>query len=76
MEAIKPKAICALGGTAAQAQPGTKDGVMRLRGRWYKWHDIRLMVTYDPSYLLRPYNHKRQARSVGGPEVALHFVCD
>jgi DNA polymerase len=52
--AIRPKAICALGSTAAKALLATKDGVTRLRGQWHKWHDIPLMVTYHPSYLLRP----------------------
>ena len=54
LQAIQPKAICALGSTAAKALLGTKDGVTRLRGNWHKWHDIPLMVTYHPSYLLRP----------------------
>ena len=27
-----------------------------MRGNWYKWHDIPVMVTYHPSYLLRAYN--------------------
>src|SRR5215472_11549639 len=56
LEVLRPKAICALGGTAAQALIGTKEGVMRLRGKWYKWRGIPMMVTYHPSYLLRPYN--------------------
>ena len=60
---IRPKAICALGSTAAKAVLGTKDGVTRLRGNWHKWRDIPVMVTYHPSYLLRPYNQnaKREA---------------
>ena len=31
----------------------SKEGVTRLRGNWYKWNDIPVMVTYHPSYLLR-----------------------
>jgi uracil-DNA glycosylase len=46
---IRPKAICALGSTAAKALLTTKDGVMRLRGNWHKWRDIPVMVTYHPS---------------------------
>src|SRR4051812_24947828 len=47
--AIRPKAICALGSTAAKALLATKEGVTRLRGKWHKWHDIHVMVTYHPS---------------------------
>ncbi|HEV2688126.1 MAG TPA: uracil-DNA glycosylase, partial [Bryobacteraceae bacterium] len=56
LQAIRPKAICAMGSTAAKAILGTKDGVMKLRGKWHQWHDLPVMVTYHPSYLLRPYN--------------------
>src|SRR5262249_47536065 len=56
LEAIRPKAIGALGSTAAKAILGIKDGVTRLRGKWHQWRDIPLIVTYHPSYLLRPYN--------------------
>jgi DNA polymerase len=54
LSAIRPRAICALGTTAARALLGTKDGVMKLRGQWLKWRDIPVIVTYHPSYLLRP----------------------
>jgi hypothetical protein len=37
---LQPKAICALGSTAAKALLATKDGVTRLRGNWQKWRDI------------------------------------
>ena len=76
LEAIKPKAICALGGTAAQALLGTKEGVMRLRGKWHKWHDIPLMVTYHPSYLLRPYNQNAKREAWDDLKKVLHFVYD
>src|ERR1700709_2178549 len=52
LSAIKPKAICALGSTASKALLGGKDGVTKLRGKWHKWHEIPLMVTFHPSYLL------------------------
>jgi uracil-DNA glycosylase family 4 len=75
--AIRPKAICALGSTAAKALLGTKDGVMKLRGKWHKWRDIPVMVTFHPSYLLRPFNQgeaKRQAWE--DLKKLLHFVYD
>ena len=74
--AIKPKAICALGGTAAQALLGTKEGVTRLRGKWHKWHEIHLMVTYHPSYLLRAYNQEAKREAWEDLKKVLHFVYD
>jgi DNA polymerase len=76
LQAIKPKAICALGGTAAQALLGTKEGVTRLRGKWHKWHDIPLMVTYHPSYLLRAYNQEAKREAWEDLKKVLHFVYD
>jgi DNA polymerase len=76
LEAIKPKAICALGSTAAKALLGTKDGVMKLRGKWHKWRDIPVMVTYHPSYLLRPYNQNAKRESWEDLKKVLHFVYD
>jgi uracil-DNA glycosylase family 4 len=76
LEAIRPKAICALGSTAAKALLATKDGVMRLRGKWHKWRDFPVMVTYHPSYLLRPYNQNAKRESWEDLKKALHFVYD
>jgi len=74
--AIRPKAICALGGTAAKALLGTKEGVTRLRGNWHKWRDIPVMVTYHPSYLLRPYNQNAKREAWDDLKKVLHFVYD
>jgi uracil-DNA glycosylase family 4 len=38
--AIAPKAICALGGTAARALTGHKEGVTKMRGKWLEWRGI------------------------------------
>jgi DNA polymerase len=73
---IKPKAICALGSTAAKALLGGKDGVTRLRGKWHKWHDIPLLVTYHPSYLLRPYNQDAKREAWEDLKKVLHYVYD
>jgi uracil-DNA glycosylase family 4 len=75
-EVIRPKAICALGSTAAKAVLGTKDGVTRLRGKWHKWRDIPVMVTYHPSYLLRPYNQNAKRESWEDLKTVLHYVYD
>jgi uracil-DNA glycosylase family 4 len=76
LEVIRPKAICALGSTAVKALLGTKDGVMRLRGKWQQWRDIPLMVTYHPSYLLRPYNQNAKKEAWEDLKVVLHYVYD
>jgi DNA polymerase len=73
---IQPKAICALGSTAAKALLGTKDGVMKLRGKWHKWNGIPVMVTYHPSYLLRPYNQDAKREAWEDLKKVLHFVYD
>jgi DNA polymerase len=73
---IKPKAICALGSTAAKALLGTKEGVTKLRGKWQKWNGIPMMVTYHPSYLLRPYNQDAKREAWEDLKKVLHFVYD
>lgn len=76
LEIIRPKAICALGSTAAKALLATKDGVTRLRGNWHKWHGIPLIVTYHPSYLLRPYNQNAKREAWEDLKKVLHYVYD
>jgi uracil-DNA glycosylase len=76
LETIRPKAICALGGTAVQALIGTKEGVTRLRGKWFKWRDIPMMVTYHPSFLLRGFNQAAKREAWEDLKKVLHFVYD
>jgi uracil-DNA glycosylase family 4 len=76
LSVIQPKAICALGSTAAKAVLGTKEGVTKLRGKWHKWRDIPVMVTYHPSYLLRPYNQNAKREAWEDLKSVLHFVYD
>lgn len=76
LEAIRPKAICALGGTASRALLGRTEGVTKLRGNWYKWRDIPVMVSYHPSYLLRPYNQNAKREAWEDLKKVFHFVYD
>ena len=76
LQAIRPKAICALGSTAAKALLGTKEGVTRLRGKWQRWRDLPVMVTYHPSYLLRPYNQNAKKEAWEDLKKVLHYVYD
>lgn len=73
---IHPKAICALGGTAARAVTGHKEGVTKMRGKWFQWRDIPVMVTYHPSYLLRQYNQSAKREAWEDLKKVLHFVYD
>jgi len=63
LEAIRPKAICALGAVAAKVLLNTTAGITHLRGKWHDWRGIPVMPTYHPAFLLRGYNqaHKRDA---------------
>jgi DNA polymerase len=76
LSAIRPRAICALGSTAAKALLGVKEGVTKLRGKWHKWRDIPVMVTYHPSYLLRPYNQNAKREAWEDLKKVLHYVYD
>jgi uracil-DNA glycosylase len=73
---IKPTAICALGSTATKALLNTKLGVTALRGKWHKWRDLPVMVTYHPSYLLRPYNQNAKKEAWEDLKKVLHYVYD
>jgi DNA polymerase len=73
---LKPRAICALGSTAAKALLGTKDGITKLRGKWQRWRDIPVMPTYHPSYLLRPYNQNAKREAWEDLKKVLHYVYD
>lgn len=73
---IKPKAICALGGTAAKALLNSKEGVTKMRGQWHDWNGIPVMVTYHPSFLLRGYNAAGKREAWEDLKKLFHFVYD
>ncbi len=66
IEIVNPEIIVAVGGTAAQGLLGF--GSFRVlgdvRGRWHEFAGKPLMVTYHPSYLLRPPVDNRKKRLV------------
>ncbi len=59
--ALKPKMILCAGSTAAKNLLKTEAGVGRLRGNFYDWNGIPVLVTYHPSALLRDSSLKRPA---------------
>lgn len=76
LEAIRPKAICALGSTAAKYLLQTKEGVTKLRGKWHDWRGTPMMVTYHPSFLLRAYNVEAKREAWEDLKKVLHYVYD
>ena len=63
----RPRILVAVGGTAAKALLDTRDGIMRLRGRWFSQaipglaDPIALRAILHPAYLLRQSGQKREA---------------
>mgnify|MGYP001315098161 CR=1 FL=1 len=60
IDAIKPKAIVALGKFAAQALLRTADPISRLRGRVFEYRGAKLIPTFHPAYVLRNPSSKRE----------------
>jgi DNA polymerase len=68
IEAIRPKAIVALGAVAAKTLLGLNDSMANLRGHSYEFvppgtkiAPIKLFVTYHPAFLLRDPRQKAEA---------------
>lgn len=76
LKAIQPKAICVLGATAAQALLKPSVGITQLRGNWQEWEGIRVMPTFHPSYLLRPYNQPAKRQAFEDLKQVFRFVYD
>ncbi len=55
---IQPKVIVALGKTAANALLGNQSTLGSLRGTLHHYHNIPLIATYHPAYLLRSPSEK------------------
>jgi DNA polymerase len=60
LELVRPKYLCALGGTAATCLLGTSLGITKLRGRFFEYRGIPVMCTFHPSYLLRSPEKKKE----------------
>ena len=61
IELIEPRMIIALGRHAAHSLLRTELALGKLRGQQLSYHDIPLIVTYHPAYLLRNPADKRKA---------------
>ena len=76
LDAIRPKAICVLGGTAAKYLLDTRQGITKIRGQWQDWRGIPVMPTFHPSFLLRAYNKEGKRQAWEDLKKVLHYVYD
>jgi len=60
IEAVKPKAIVALGAVAAKTLLAINAPMSELRGQWFDFRGTKLAVTYHPAFLLRDPRQKKE----------------
>lgn len=53
IDLVQPRVILAMGRFAVQSLLRSTEPIGRLRGRVHRYHDVPLVVTYHPAYLLR-----------------------
>jgi uracil-DNA glycosylase family 4 len=65
IELVDPDILVCLGGPSAQTLLGIKDGITKIRGRWFAFdtgkREIRALATFHPAFLLRSPLQKRFA---------------
>ena len=65
IELADPDVLVCLGGPSAQTLLNTREGILRTRGRWFKFdtgtREIRAIASLHPAYLLRQPLQKRLA---------------
>jgi uracil-DNA glycosylase len=63
IELCDPHVLVCLGGPSAQALLNVKEGILKIRGRWFPYRtgarEIRAIATLHPAYLLRQPLQKR-----------------
>jgi uracil-DNA glycosylase family 4 len=63
IELVDPDVVVTLGNPSTQALLGTREGIMRTRGKWLQYdtgkRTIRAIATFHPAYLLRSPSYKR-----------------
>jgi len=53
IEAIQPRLICCLGAPAVKTVLGIKEGITKIRGRFYDFGQTKAFATFHPAYILR-----------------------
>jgi uracil-DNA glycosylase family 4 len=65
IELVNPDVLVTLGNPSTQTLLGTREGIMKTRGRWFDYdtgtRKIRALATFHPAYLLRSPSYKRLA---------------
>ena len=65
IELVNPDVLVTLGNPSTQALLGTREGIMRTRGKWIDYdtgtRTIRAVATFHPAYLLRSPAYKRMS---------------
>src|SRR5215813_984812 len=65
IELVNPDVLVTLGNPSTQALIGTREGIMRSRGKWFDYdtgtRTIRALPTFHPAYLLRSPSYKRMS---------------
>jgi DNA polymerase len=65
IELANPDLLVCLGGPAAQTLLNIREGIVKSRGRWFRYQtgtrEIRALATFHPAYLLRQPLQKRLA---------------
>ncbi|MBN1912510.1 MAG: uracil-DNA glycosylase [Pirellulales bacterium] len=57
---IQPEYICCMGAVAARNLLEVDTSIGKMRGKFYRYNDIKVLCTYHPAYLLRNPSAKRQ----------------
>jgi DNA polymerase len=50
---IKPRLVCCLGAPAVKTLLGVKEGITKIRGRFYDFRGTKALPTFHPAYILR-----------------------
>lgn len=53
IDAIRPRLVCCLGAPAVKTVLGLKEGILKLRGRFYDFGASKALATVHPAYILR-----------------------
>ena len=65
IELVDPEVLVTLGNPSTQTLLGTREGIMRTRGKWFDYDTgtrvIRALPTFHPAYLLRSPSYKRMS---------------
>jgi uracil-DNA glycosylase len=65
IELVNPDVLVTLGNPSTQTLLGTREGIMKTRGKWFDYDTgtrvIRALATFHPAYLLRSPSYKRMA---------------